>query len=735
MRRLCVVLLPIALAAGCSFSDEGDAPKGDVELSPDTRLLENHPDFESVEVESDRLIYTFSSSADDIDVADGNVLVGAGSGGYLRRVTTVDADGNTLELGTDDASLTDAIVEGELDLPLAESGDWTACTDDVACLEIDLIDLSDTVLYEGDVGGVPLVVKIPQGGLRFSPAVDFSASIGFGGIKRLSGKVTGTFTADLEVEAQAGGAVDFSQEIDISGPAKPLYTHPFTFVIPTPLGPLPVVGTVNVDVFVGFRARASAIASVSTGVSATAQVSAGATYEDGEWTPEAAPSVEASYLPVTLDGEATTSVEAYARPEVSVIFYGVAGPRVALEPLLRFTSTLAPPDPLRSLLEACLRGELGFSIKILSFELADFSTSLERCLTLYDSNAVATEPLVIAATDGDVVIDTDTGSITRTSDSASLVPPGVTFARQAQEEGQPILGVFSASDIVIEAGASVAVTGGGALVLKSGSNVAIGGTLDLGGGRGSPQAAGPGGFAGGAAAAAGQGAGPGGGGAPDPLVPDGGGGGGGHAAAGGQGGARGFDPGGIAGIAVEAAGLVGGSGGGLGGGSGDGSGRGGGGGGALRIEAVGAVTIAAGAIVSAGGAGGEGGVDDDGGGGGGAGGAIEIIAESIGVAGALAANGGGGGAGANLAERGASGASGGPDATAAAGGARAGEGKAGGAGGAGLLLAGSPGDSATAIENVDDNAGGGGGAAGRILLRGAVTGEGVISPSPAVEQP
>ncbi|HWM87408.1 MAG TPA: hypothetical protein VNO33_16260 [Kofleriaceae bacterium] len=731
-----LVLLTLFLAPACGSSDDdGEQGEGDVVLAPEVRLLENHPEFESVDVAPDRLTYHFKSSADDIDAGEGNILVGASGGGYLRRATSAQVDGNTLELATENASLTQAILEGDLDMKLVESGsgDWSACGEGEACLEIDLIDLSDTVLYEGDVGGVPLAVRIPSGGLSFSPDVDFDMSIGFPGrIKRVSGHVTGTFDVDLEVQAEAGGAVELDREVDLSGEGKPLYSHPFTVVVPTPLGPLPIVGTVNLDVFVGFRARASAVASVSTGVSATAEIAVGATYEDGEWTPDADPSVEAVYQPVELGGEASTQVEAYARPEVSIIFYGVAGPRVALEPLLRLTNTLAPPDPLHTLLETCLRGELGFSIQILSFELADFSHSLERCLTLYDSNALATEALVVGAADGDVVIDTDAGTIVRSSDGASLRPEGVTFAREAQAEGQPALGIFSASEIAVEAGATVSVVGGGALVLRSAGDAVIGGRIDASGGRGSAQTAGPGGFTGGVAATGGgTAAGPGGGAAPTPLGPDSGGGGGGHAAAGGGGGARGPDAGGGGGALVVADDLAGGGGGGMGGGAGDGSGRGGGGGGAVRIEAAGAVRVEAGGLITAGGGGGEGGALDDGGGGGGAGGTIDIAAASIDVAGALAANGGGGGAGANQAKRGASGAVGGGDATPASGGAGAGEGRAGGGGGAGDALAGTEGDSAAAVEDSDDNAGGGGGAAGRILLRSkTVTGRGVISPAP-----
>ena len=66
----------------------------------------------------------------------------------------------------------------------------------------------------------------------------------------------------------------------------------------------------------------------------------------------------------------------------------MAGPRFGVEPLLRLTNELAPPDPVRTSLDACIRGELGFSVEILSFSIADFSRSLERCVNLFDSDQI-----------------------------------------------------------------------------------------------------------------------------------------------------------------------------------------------------------------------------------------------------------------------------------------------------------------------------------------------------------
>jgi hypothetical protein len=385
MRRpLRLLSLSLMTAAGCTLGSIGDAPG--VETSSDVRLMENHPNCEDVEVGSDRLTFLWRTDPSAVDISVGNIVVGEKGGGYVRRITSVATEGQRINVTTEPASLSDAVVAGDISMPLVPEGGWTQCPEGTACSEFGAIDLSGTVLFDGDVGGVPLSVFIPRGELQFSPAVDFDMSIGFPGkVEHLSGTVSGTFVADIDVEASTGGAVSFEQEVDVSGPDAPLYSFPFSFVAPTPLGPLPIVGTANLDVFVGFRAGASASATLATGVRATAEVAVGASYDDGEWSASAEPSFDAVADPIELSSQATTAVEAYARPEVSVVFYGVAGPRISVEPLLRFTSELAPPDPLRSKLEACMRGELGFSVQILSFSIADFSRSLERCLTLAES--------------------------------------------------------------------------------------------------------------------------------------------------------------------------------------------------------------------------------------------------------------------------------------------------------------------------------------------------------------
>ncbi|MCG8417764.1 MAG: hypothetical protein MJE77_07450 [Proteobacteria bacterium] len=354
-----------------------------------------------------------------------------------------------------------------------------------------------------------------------------------------------------------------------------------------------------------------------------------------------------------------------------------------------------------------------------------------------------TAPLQLRASDGAVEIDTDQGTITRLADSEDLRPPGVVFASQVQGSGginlAPLLGIFSASELVIEAGARVTVKGSAGLVFAIAGDVKVDGVVSAVGGLDTPNQAGPGGFAGG-----------------DPTTPNGGGlgggqpgtdgaggGGAGHVALGGKGGDRGeLILGGAAGQPVLSEFLVplmGGSGGGLGSSDDnpDESGLGGGGGGVVQISALGSIRIGATGGINCGGGGGQGGVRESGGGGAGAGGAILLEAMEIAVFGILAANGGGGGGGANGNDPGASGQTGSLSAVAAPAGKRVGDGAAGGLGGAGGDEEGLPGVDADIANAGTKYAGGGGGSGGRIHLRSVDDGikvDGIASPKDGVTE-
>jgi hypothetical protein len=312
------------------------------------------------------------------------------------------------------------------------------------------------------------------------------------------------------------------------------------------------------------------------------------------------------------------------------------------------------------------------------------------------SNVPCTEPngmMFTIAADSLVTYDTDSGVI-----SVGTAPPSEVVA---QAEGGPdvrmiVVDGFTSGDYSL-----LTVTGSRPLVIVVHGTAAIGGGIRMqngattcsgGAGIDSALSAGGGGGGGGGMADVG---GPGGPGA--------------SAGAGTGGSAAGDDV-----LRPLVGGCAGGDGGDSRGLSGGAGGVGGAGGGALQIAARDRIDLSSIGSLDVGGNGGTGGTGGAGGGGGGAGGALLLEAPAIEIDGYLCAGGASGGEGGPM---GANGAKGGClPATTSNGSAAGGNGGSGGVNGD---LAGAPGGGYTGSNG---GGGGGGGAAGRIHLRGEVSG-------------
>ncbi len=387
-------ILAFACQGACSLMPEDPLPELPIELSDDARLPEEQAGIESVEVGPTSLVFTLSSSPEDFEIEPGTVVVGELGGGYLRRVVSVERGATQVEATTEQASLTDVFTKGALAGALVSAGSdgWQdGCPRGATCKQVSLIDLSGTKLYEGDSGGVPLVVEVVSGSITFNPQVDVDFEIKGGKLARFEAIAGGTLVVVFEVKITAGGALNFAEELDISGPDNVLYSHPFTFVIPTLIGPLPVVGRIDLDVFAGFNAELFAQTAVLTGFESNASLDVGARYDGTEWTLVGDPAITATALPVTFEGDGSADIVAYVRPEIRSIFYGVGGPGITLTPQLRLNGGHVPPAAPAGTVDGCLEAELNFVLKVFSFELADYSNSIERCERLFEGEFGFTE--------------------------------------------------------------------------------------------------------------------------------------------------------------------------------------------------------------------------------------------------------------------------------------------------------------------------------------------------------
>jgi len=347
-----------------------------VVLAAETVLPESEPWFQGVVVGDEQLSFTtggtssggvIGGSSSGVPLAPGAIVVGSSGGGYLRRVLSVEQQGNQLTVATENASLTDAIQDGSysqvIDLAGA-SGKADSPFETSHHGLNNVVDLSGTVLYQGQAGGADVRIEITNGGVSFEPEVKIDADIGWFKITYFRAAAVGNLDFDIDVLAQVSDSVSKSDEVEVAS-----YTHPFAGAI----GPVPVVGYVEVGFYAGYELEANAEGSVTAGFDSGASLTVGAEYSGGSWSDIWDPQLSANVHPPEWTISGDVKVRAYVRPQVKTIFYAIGGPSLDVEPYLAFEGSFPPPCYE---LSAGLSGHIGFHLEVFMFSLAEYKAEL-----------------------------------------------------------------------------------------------------------------------------------------------------------------------------------------------------------------------------------------------------------------------------------------------------------------------------------------------------------------------
>jgi len=327
----------------------------------------------------------------------GDVIVGAQDLGFLRRVVSASTSGDVITLETDPAALSDVIVEGALetsiDLVFADGAPslvgpldpgevrwgapvFTPLAEGVALSRAG-INLSglDVCKMLQQAGGptCPSGIKkfeIKTGVLDFSPQFDLSARFSGLSLTSFRGVADGAVKADFSLVLQAETSVSpIKPQIDIAEITRPFYAQ---------IGPVPVVGYVELSLKGGLEAKATAKGSVEAGFTNTHNVQVGASWnESAGWAPvfQSQRTFDAQ-LPAledgTLSGQIDVETKLFLKPELRIIFYGVLGPFANVEPFGTFTLTFGTSAcGMKS--EAGINTEIGFTIPFLDPKVGTFS--------------------------------------------------------------------------------------------------------------------------------------------------------------------------------------------------------------------------------------------------------------------------------------------------------------------------------------------------------------------------
>jgi hypothetical protein len=316
-------------------------------------------------------------------IDSGSVIVGAESGGFLRKATSVVRQPNLILVRTADAELTDVVrdatIEDSVRVTLTD-GDlqgsnpnvhWGETTINTAASGLsvrngEVIFDNFTVINANDVR---LTVK--TGRLRFEPTFIFRLDVSAFRVNLFESSARGTLFFDAATEATFSTAISRSQSF-------PLLTVSKTFVaIVAGPWPLPVVGDVRLTLYVTANSSADGRVVLTGNISGSSTVLAGARWQDGQWSLLRNHSLSFSASPFTPSATISTSSSLGARAELGVTYYKTVGAYIFGSVFGRHGQTIDLTNG-RYATRCHVGGEVGagFDVRFLSFTLARFEQSI-----------------------------------------------------------------------------------------------------------------------------------------------------------------------------------------------------------------------------------------------------------------------------------------------------------------------------------------------------------------------
>ena len=316
MRRALPLLLLLVIACVGGPADPPAEPdpgtppgvSSEPMLDADTLLVEDDECFESVEIVTEDREYLRFVSSCDLSIIPGAIVVGVQEGGYLRRVESVEQEGDSLLVRTSQASIAEAVHNVSLHETLTLSEERAT------------IDLNDVTLIwaEIDDGATHLGVKIQSGSVSIDPELRVDAEWGWFSLDSFELAVDVPMSVDMTIWARSTNGLHWTGVKDLWKVSKPFYFQ---------AGPLPVAGTLEFPIQIGAWVEApGGFETTFGGIVAGQATMGGAWDDDGGWTDLGETNFSAESYEPTFGLTNSLVLKAFLRAEPIVKFYGVAGP-------------------------------------------------------------------------------------------------------------------------------------------------------------------------------------------------------------------------------------------------------------------------------------------------------------------------------------------------------------------------------------------------------------------------
>lgn len=316
-------------------------------------------------VEGSRLIFPGNVASEIEMLRPGDVLMSSQGDGLLRLVREIHREGDEIIIETEQAALTDAIVDGDL----RSSHRLESSAQALRPSELPLGESLEGISLVA-AGGV--TARISRGSARFDPTIDVDVRIRDSRVQRFSAAAGGQLELELAVEIEATAGVSIPVELSLLPPLRFRFVH---FV-----GIAPVVEVVSLTLIGTFQLEVEAGVAVEIGFRAHGMTSAEIVY-DGNWSAGGEHSVDLDRIgPTRRSSHAGFNVRAQVTPRIDIKFYGIAGPYIEADAFAEYQRHLST-RPVSWELDAGIVGRIGASFEtefnILGRDVG-FSADVER---------------------------------------------------------------------------------------------------------------------------------------------------------------------------------------------------------------------------------------------------------------------------------------------------------------------------------------------------------------------
>jgi hypothetical protein len=372
-----------------TFANAGTAT---IEWAPQTTYVDEAHLGALVAADESAQTYTFDTaqaSAANLDLSAGRVLVIHRKA--LRKITSVQTSGSTTIVSTDDAALTDAMQNAEIDLAepitftdehmapqaLVHDGPQSALAPAAATgskfkysFKLSNYDAEMDLTTKGDKSDVELTIS--KGPVKFTASGELEGSISRHHVSIKGGKLTGYSSKNdglkgsfkLNITAAGGGSDNLN--------LKPSITF---LEIPDFIGPIPVVIKMSIQVVVKLVMPVDASSQVEA--SFTFDSSSGVTYDGTNFTFDVGPAKVDTAKGITQTGASSAAGINYGFNfpiyELS-IFGGVAG--VSVKPGFLIGGSFTPFFPPCQTADADFLVSAGGSLSVLSAVKLEYTKTL-----------------------------------------------------------------------------------------------------------------------------------------------------------------------------------------------------------------------------------------------------------------------------------------------------------------------------------------------------------------------